>query len=118
VFQFLELSGSNIEEPGQALLDKAKHDQRWTQENIRQFLSHHKDGEVNKKEIASSTLAIYISPLRLFCGMNNMNYNNWKHIAKSSTKSKMSANDQVPTIHELQMWQKWKSRQKKFSHND
>ena len=50
VFQFLELPGSNIEEQGQVFLDKAKHDQRCAQENIMQFLSYHKDGEVNKRD--------------------------------------------------------------------
>jgi hypothetical protein len=53
-FDHLELAGE-LEEQGQAFLDKAKENQHWAQESIIDFIDFHKK-RVLKKELAAGTL--------------------------------------------------------------
>ena len=111
LFQFLQLLGSTLEEQGQAFLDKARADPDWAQEGIMQFLSHHKDRAVNKKEITPSTLTTYRAPIKLFCEMNDLDSNiKWKRIVKALPKPKNAANDRAPTVEEIQKLAKYSDR--------
>jgi hypothetical protein len=80
-FNFLGLHGT-IEEQAQFFLDKAQNNNgggvQWTQDNIINFINHHKQ-RVLRKELAAGTLNNYFMAVKLFCEMNDIAAAiNWK----------------------------------------
>jgi hypothetical protein len=99
-FDHLELAGE-LEEQGQAFLDKAKDNPHWAQESIIDFIDFHKK-RVLKKELAAGTLMNFFQPIKLFCEMNDLTTLNWKRLSKALPKTKShSSNDRAPTIEEV-----------------
>jgi hypothetical protein len=54
-FDYIEMPGKDIEEQGQAFLEKATINKQWTEEKIFLFLDFHKQ-RVRRKEFAAGTL--------------------------------------------------------------
>jgi integrase len=100
-FNFLVLHGT-IEEQAQFFLDKAQNNGgvQWTQDNIINFINHHKQ-RVLRKELAAGTLNNYFMAVKLFCEMNDLTTLNWKRISRGLPRAKASANDRAPTIEEI-----------------
>ena len=99
-FDHLELAGE-LEEQGQAFLDKARDNPQWAQESIIDFIDFHKK-RVLKKELAAGTLMNFFQPIKLFCEMNDLTTLNWKRLSKALPKTKShSSNDRAPTIEEI-----------------
>jgi hypothetical protein len=99
-FDHLELAGE-LEEQGQAFLDKAKENPQWAQESIIDFIDFHKK-RVLRKELAAGTLMNFFQPIKLFCEMNDLTTLNWKRLSKALPKAKShSSSDRAPTIEEV-----------------
>jgi len=94
--------GGDLEEQGQAFLDKARENPRWAQESILDFIDFHKKRVVEKKELAAGTLMNFFQPIKLFCEMNDLTMLNWKRLSKALPRVKSySSNDRAPTIEEI-----------------
>jgi hypothetical protein len=99
-FDHLGLAGE-LEEQGQAFLDKAKENPHWAQETIIDFIDFHKKRVLNK-ELAAGTLLNFFQPIKLFCEMNDLTTLNWKRLSKALPKVKSySSNDRAPTVEEI-----------------
>jgi hypothetical protein len=60
--KLVEDSG-DLEEQGQAFLDKARENPHWAQESIIDFIDFHKKRVVEKKELAAGTLMNFFQPV-------------------------------------------------------
>jgi hypothetical protein len=101
LFDYIGLVG-DVEEQGQAFLDKTRENPQWAQENILRFVDFHKQRVLIKKELAAGTLMKFFLPIKLFCEMNNITTLNWKRLSRAlpSVKSH-SSNDRAPRVEEI-----------------
>jgi hypothetical protein len=101
-FDHVGLPGKNLEEQGQAFLDKARENQQWAEENILLFLNFHKQ-RVLRKEIAAGTLKNFYRPIKTFYDAHDdlLSTLNWKRISRALPRAKSSSNDRAPTIEEI-----------------
>jgi integrase len=100
LFDHLGLEG-NIEQQGQAFLEKAKgENQHWAQESIILFLDDQKK-RFHKGKLAAGTLKNIYQPIKLFCEMHGLNAINWRRISMALPKARKASNDRPPTLEEI-----------------
>jgi integrase len=100
LFDYLGLEGKNLEQQGQAFLEKAREDQHWPQEVIMDFLDFQKK-RVQKGELAAGTLKNIYQPIKLFCELHDLTAINWRRISMSLPKARKESDDRCPTLEEI-----------------
>lgn len=98
-FDFIELSGSTLDERARTFAKRSKIDSNWAFNNILKFIQFQND-RVNKKEITGATVRNYVKSIKLFCEMSDLPIP-WKKITRGLPKGKKYADDRIPTIEEI-----------------
>ncbi|HEX5981356.1 MAG TPA: hypothetical protein VFY77_01695, partial [Nitrososphaeraceae archaeon] len=98
-FEFLKISGENLEEQCLTFVNSGKNNVNWVFTNILKFVLFHKE-RIDKKEISGATLINYIKAIKLFCEMSDISIN-WKKITRGLSRGKRYASDRIPTIDEI-----------------
>lgn len=106
-FDDLGLSGDDLEQQGQAFLDKVRKEEEegnpyWAQEKIMSFLAKQRE-RVENKELRPGSLGNYYRPIKKFCDAYDdvADKINWKRMTKALPRTKPFSNDRAPTIEEI-----------------
>ena len=108
-FDDLGLPGSDLEEQGQAFLDKVRkeyHKQggnvHWAQDKIMSYLAKQIE-RVQNKEIRAGTIGNFYRPIKVFCDEYDdiADKIRWKRITKAFPRAKSFLNDRAPTTEEI-----------------
>jgi integrase len=94
--------GTDLEDRGQAFLDKARKDPEWANQKIMEYLDYHRH-RVSQGEISAGTLRTLWRPIKTFTAAYDDVGDSikWKRITKAMPRVKEYSNDRIPTIEEL-----------------
>lgn len=101
-FEFVGLEGEDIDQKGQAFLERARQDETWAQSQIIRFMAFQKQ-RVEKKELAAGTLKNFYKPIKFFCEFypDIQDKIPWKRVVRALPRAKQYGNDRAPTIEEI-----------------
>jgi hypothetical protein len=101
-FDHIKLEGSDLEQQGQAFLDKSRHDAGWANDVILEYVDFHRE-RVEQKVIAANTLRTFLRPVKTFTDAHDDvgDLIKWKRISKAMPRAKGYSNDRIPTVDEL-----------------
>lgn len=108
-FDYLGLPGSDLEEQGQAFLDKVRKEyhkqggnEHWAQDKIMSYLAKQIE-RVQNKEIRAGTIGNFYRPIKVFCDEYDdiADKIRWKRITKAFPRAKSFSNDRAPTTEEI-----------------
>jgi hypothetical protein len=115
-FDHLGLQGENLEQQGQAFLEKARENnnsnRQWIQEQITLYIEVHKKRVYETKELAPGTVKNLYRPIKTFYeAHDDLPIINWNWIAKGLPRSKSySSSDRAPTLEEIRKLVKYPDR--------
>jgi hypothetical protein len=95
---YIGLEGT-LEEQAKQFWLKAKHETKWAEDNLMQFIRFQKE-RATSGEISNPTIPSYYRATKLFCEMNDIILN-WKKIARGLPRTIEAANDRAPTLEEI-----------------
>lgn len=96
---YLQLSGSTVEEKATQFYEFIKQDPRTFQNALINFIIFQKE-RAYRGEIVESTIPNYYKPIKLFCDMNDIIIN-WRLITRGVPRGKHASEDRVPTKDEI-----------------
>jgi hypothetical protein len=110
-FKVIGLDGMLVEEQALEFMRRAKTDIAWGETCILRFLQLLKD-QVDRKQMAASTIWTYVAPIKLFCEMNQIEIP-WKRLVRGLPRGKKWARDRAPTVEEIIQLCKYPDRRMK-----
>jgi hypothetical protein len=96
---YLQLSGSTVEEKATQFYEFIKQDPRTFQNALINFIIFQKE-RAYTGEIVESTIPNYYKPIKLFCDMNDIIIN-WRLVTRGVPRGKHASEDRVPTKDEI-----------------
>jgi integrase len=110
-YDFIQIPDGSMEERCRIFIKNCNENPKYPLNCVYRFIIHLK-GKMEKNEIEVSTILNYLKPIKLLCGINDIQVK-WKKVTIGLPKERKYAEDRAPTIEEIQSLVKYPDRRLK-----